>query len=295
MNKLFQKLANLDRDKLVRNSFLLPILLVVIISISHVTSWYDLGNPISWAMYLSIAIEVFALASVSAASIKINRGAVWFLFGLVTSIQIIGNVFFTYNDIDINSSFFKSWVELLQPLFQEWTSIDHKRLLALVQGGTLPIMSLTALHYYIKFGDKMQAKEDKIVDAIVEEAKQETTVAYENPGEKSEEKLEMTIPLHNKKLTREERLKELEKLISEYKEEVELKNDAPLPEPAIEEHEEPCDEDVTQEHTEDVQPIQNTTKTKDGKVQETFNFNEYLNDPKKTPKETMTSKINNQQ
>ena len=54
--------------------------------------WYDLGNPISWAIYLSIAIEIFALASVSAATIKMNRASIWFLFGLVTFIQIIPKV-----------------------------------------------------------------------------------------------------------------------------------------------------------------------------------------------------------
>ena len=42
----------------VRAMFLIPILLVAGISISHVVSWYDLTNPISWAIYLSIAIEV---------------------------------------------------------------------------------------------------------------------------------------------------------------------------------------------------------------------------------------------
>lgn len=151
--KFLTWLKGVKRETLVKNSFLLPIILVVIMSISHVVSWYDLGNPLSWAIYLSVAIEVFALASVSAASLNINRASVWFLFGLVTTIQIIGNVFFEFNDIDQNGALFKSWVELVDPFFQDWTLLDHKRLLAIVQGGSLPLMSLTALHYYIKFND----------------------------------------------------------------------------------------------------------------------------------------------
>ena len=43
-----------------RAMFLVPILLVAGISISHVVSWYNLANPISWAIYLSIAIEIGA-------------------------------------------------------------------------------------------------------------------------------------------------------------------------------------------------------------------------------------------
>ena len=147
------------RNTIIRNTFLLPILLVVIMSISHVVSWYDLGNPLSWAIYLSIAIEIFALASVSAATIKVNRASIWFLFGLVTFIQIVGNIFFEYREMDITDPSFLSWVELIQPFFVDWNVIDHRRLLAIVQGGTLPLMSLTALHYYMKFKDQEELEE----------------------------------------------------------------------------------------------------------------------------------------
>jgi hypothetical protein len=159
MNKLTNWFKD-NRNSVIRNSFLLPILLVVIMSISHVVSWYDLGNPFSWAIYLSVAIEVFALASVSAATIKINRASIWFLFGLVTFIQIIGNIFFEYRDINISDPAFLAWVEMIQPLFEDWTPVDHRRLLAAVQGGTLPLMSLTALHYYIKFTDLIKGNEE---------------------------------------------------------------------------------------------------------------------------------------
>ena len=148
------KWINSNKETLIRNSFLLPILLVVIMSISHVVSWYDLGNPISWAVYLSIAIEVFALASISAASIKTSKTAIWILFGIVTAVQIIGNIFYEFKDIDMNGEGFQSWIQLIDPFFIDWEPMDHRRLLAIIQGGTLPIMSLTALHFYIQFKEK---------------------------------------------------------------------------------------------------------------------------------------------
>lgn len=159
MNKLINWFKD-NRNSVIRNSFLLPILLVVIMSISHVVSWYDLGNPFSWAIYLSVAIEVFALASVSAATIKINRASIWFLFGLVTFIQIVGNIFFEYRDINVSDPAFMAWMEMIQPLFEDWNAVDHRRLLAAIQGGTLPLMSLTALHYYIKFTDLIKDNEE---------------------------------------------------------------------------------------------------------------------------------------
>jgi len=65
-----------------RAMFLLPILLVAAISISHVVSWYDMANPINWAIYLSIAIEVAAITALVAATNKI-KGGIWFMFGWV--------------------------------------------------------------------------------------------------------------------------------------------------------------------------------------------------------------------
>ena len=53
--------------------FLLPILLVAAISISHVVSWYDMANPINWAIYLSIAIEVAAITALVAADKQNKR------------------------------------------------------------------------------------------------------------------------------------------------------------------------------------------------------------------------------
>ena len=89
-------------------------------------------------------------------SIKMNKGSIWFLFILVTLIQLIGNVFYEYKEISLNESGFLSWVELISPWFEDWELLDHRRLLALIQGGTLPIMSLTSLHFYIQFNDNLK-------------------------------------------------------------------------------------------------------------------------------------------
>jgi hypothetical protein len=184
-----------NKNLIIQNSFLLPILLVVIMSISHVVSWYDLGNPISWAIYLSIAIEIFALASVSAATIKMNRASIWFLFGLVTCIQIIGNIFFEYKDINVNGQDFLSWVELIKPFFEDWDNTDHRRLLAIIQGGTLPMMSLTALHYYIKFTDQILESNSKDPDDTEEDLAQVDTPTDIEPEDYSndEDKIEKNI------------------------------------------------------------------------------------------------------
>ena len=147
-----------------RAMFLVPILLVAGISISHVVTWYDIANPLSWAIYLSIAIEVGAMTALVAATNKI-KGGVWFMFGLITLIQMIGNIFFSFNEIDSNGDLFKSWVELTGPMWEMFGSdptdvISMKRWLAFLEGGLLPIISLTSLHFFVKYEKVNPPKED---------------------------------------------------------------------------------------------------------------------------------------
>lgn len=145
-----------NKKGIIRGMFLVPIVLVMIISISHVVSWYSLSNPISWAIYLSVAIEIAAMSSIAAASVKV-KGGVWLVFIIVTLIQFIGNIFFCFNETDVLSKEFKSWVELTSPIFEGLGSditniVSQKRWLALLEGGLLPVISLASLHFFIKGG-----------------------------------------------------------------------------------------------------------------------------------------------
>jgi len=136
-------------------SFLVPILTVAVVSISHVTKWYGLSNPVSWAIYLSVGIEIAALSSLGAISAKMGK-KVYFPFAIVTLIQFIGNIFFAYQYIDVNGQTFKDWVDLVDPIVsylgvESGDPIGHKRFLALFSGGMLPLISLSFLHMLVKF------------------------------------------------------------------------------------------------------------------------------------------------
>ncbi len=156
-----------------RTMFLVPIILVAIISISHVVSWYDIANPINWAIYLSIAIEIGAMTALVAATNKI-KGGVWFMFGLITFIQMIGNIYFSFKEIDVNGELFKSWVELTSPVWEMLGSdmsdmTSAKRWLAFLEGGLLPVISLTSLHFFTKYdAGKVENNKEIIVEKIVE-------------------------------------------------------------------------------------------------------------------------------
>jgi hypothetical protein len=153
-------------------AFLIPIITVAVVSISHVTQWYGISNPFTWAIYLSVGIEIAALSALAAISANMGK-KIYFPFGIVTLIQFIGNIFFAYSFIDVTASSFKSWVELVSPLLEitgvEPTDfIGHKRFLAFFSGGMLPLISLSFLHMLVKFSE-----EERQVEVIVDDKKEE--------------------------------------------------------------------------------------------------------------------------
>jgi len=147
-------------------AFLVPIMTVAVVSISHVTKWYGLSNPVSWAIYLSVGVEIAALSALAAISAQMGK-KVYFPFGVVTLIQFIGNIFFAYQYIDINSQSFKDWVDLVDPLIsflgvESGDPLGHKRFLALFAGGMLPLISLSFLHMLVKFEEEEKKKTTEV-------------------------------------------------------------------------------------------------------------------------------------
>jgi hypothetical protein len=144
----------------------------------------------SWAIYLSVGIEIAALSALAAISAKMGS-KVYFPFGVVTIIQFIGNIFFAYQYIDVQSQTFKDWVDLVDPVvvyfgIESGDSIGHKRILSLLSGGMLPIISLSFLHMLVKFEEENKTEDDKIKQP-------ETKV-----DSKSSKKTKKKVPKENK-------------------------------------------------------------------------------------------------
>ena len=160
---------NKNYKTLIVSAFLIPIITVALVSISHVTEWYGISNPLTWSIYLSVGIEIAALSALAAISANMGK-KVYFPFLIVTLIQFIGNIYFAYSHISIDGESFKMWVELVSPLLEllgiEPTDlIAHKRFLSLFAGGMLPIISLSFLHMLVKFTEEDKSNDKKeIID-----------------------------------------------------------------------------------------------------------------------------------
>lgn len=144
---------------IIRISYIIPILVAAGISIFHVISWYGITNPMSWAIYLSIGIEIAALSALAGMTAKMNKW-VYVPFFIVTFIQLLGNIFASYSYIDVTGDGFKAWVELFNPMFESFGWVQngdvmmHKRILGILGGVFIPLISLSFLHLLISFNDK---------------------------------------------------------------------------------------------------------------------------------------------
>jgi hypothetical protein len=187
-----------------------------VVSISHVTQWYGISNPFTWAIYLSVGIEIAALSALAAISANMGK-KIYFPFGIVTLIQFIGNIFFAYSFIDVTASSFKSWVELVSPLLEitgvEPTDfIGHKRFLAFFSGGMLPLISLSFLHMLVKFSEG-ERQVELVVDDKKEKEEPTKVDASDLIGEISRVRLsEEDLTLLEERLLRTKPKEEYEKL-----------------------------------------------------------------------------------
>jgi hypothetical protein len=216
-------------------AFVIPILLVAFVSISHVTSFYGLSNPFTWAIYLSVGIEIAALSALAAVSVNMGR-FVYFPFIIVTFIQMLGNIFFSFTYIDETSQTFQDWIAMVGGLFEnmgiETTDLNsHKTVLAFLTGGLLPVISLTFAHMLVKFTEKNKEVEVETIPVreeikiVFDETKKTEEPKKWEPSEEQlsqlEEILKNNYPVkseneHKPYQPSEEDLRKIEKVLNGY-------------------------------------------------------------------------------
>lgn len=160
----------MNKDKIVNGfiigTFVSLYLLVSIISTIHVIDFFELSNPRWMAITLAIGFEIGAAASLASLIVmkKMNKTLVWALFITITAMQINGNLYYAF----INMQDYNNWVELFNLL--EWEPLAQKRLLAAVSGAILPLVALgfiKSLVDYIKPEDEMLEMPDEQLEEVV--------------------------------------------------------------------------------------------------------------------------------
>lgn len=142
------------------STFVALYILTSAISTIHVIDFFELSNPRWMAITLAIGFEIGAAASLASLIImdKINKTLVWSLFIAITLMQINGNLYYAF----INMQEYSSWVELFNLL--EWEDLEQKRLLAAVSGAILPLIALGFIKSLI---DYIKPHEDELISKDV--------------------------------------------------------------------------------------------------------------------------------
>jgi hypothetical protein len=157
----------MKKNKLVNGfiigTFVMLYILVSLISTIHVIDFFELSNPRGMAIALAIAFEVGAAASLASLITldKMNKTLVWALFIAITAMQMQGNMYYAFQNLED----YQSWIELFnlveeEPLFQ-------KRILSLVSGAILPLIALGFIKSLVDY-----IKPDAEVKVIEEPGKQ---------------------------------------------------------------------------------------------------------------------------
>ena len=148
------------------STFVSLYLVVSIISTIHVIDFFRLSNPNWLAVSLAIAFEIGAAASLASliALDKMNKTLIWFLFILLTAMQMMGNTYYAFTNLEN----YQSWIELFGLVDEE--PIYQKRILSIISGAILP---LVALGFIKSLVDYVRPAEETPTD-VVEDAPQES-------------------------------------------------------------------------------------------------------------------------
>lgn len=146
------KLKQNDFRKIVVATFLAVPALSSLISTIHIVEFFGLGNRVWMAIILALAFEIGSIASLMTLAVldKINKFAVWFIFFVLLMMQMLGNVYYTYDFISLamtsNPTWIQSFVDLVEMMtMQKLEPRTTKFILSLLIGLPIPIISLAFL------------------------------------------------------------------------------------------------------------------------------------------------------
>lgn len=132
-------------------SFLLPPIIISVISMMHLWEFFIIANNNWMAFLIAISFELIAISSLVALMVldRIEKGALWTLFFLVALYQIIGNVYASY--INIPDSLVSGFINMFW--LKSWSIQATKQLIAIIQGAALPILSLSLIKLAVDYFD----------------------------------------------------------------------------------------------------------------------------------------------
>lgn len=160
-----------DKTKLLRNLIIGTFITVPIfssaISTVHLIELFSLGNTNWISILLALTFEIGSIASFLVLTIldKIKKSMVWFIFSVLSFMQIIGNIYYSFdyinNHLKLNPQYLDSFTELFS-LFLGNDISTIKVFLACLIAVPIPLISLSFLKSlidYVKDDEKIEPEQ----------------------------------------------------------------------------------------------------------------------------------------
>lgn len=160
--------------KIVIGTFLSVPAISSIISTIHLIDLFNLGNPTWLSILLAVTFELGSIASLLAISVidRIKTGAIWFIFFILSALQIIGNVYYSYSftseQLLANQTFLTNFMDLFSFITGDDIR-DVKIFLASIIGIPIPLIALFFLKSnidYLKPSKKIETGEGNNISTI---------------------------------------------------------------------------------------------------------------------------------
>ncbi len=143
-----------------------PVLSSIISSI-HLVDFFNLGNEPWISVILAIAFELGSIASFLALGLlkNVNKAMLWSIFIILVFMQIVGNVYYSFNFINqqllIDVNWIKSAIEFLGSfgIYLE----ESKLILSMLIGLPIPLISLFFLKSTSDYLNHIQDEDDSNV------------------------------------------------------------------------------------------------------------------------------------
>lgn len=183
-------ISNLDHNQKINKNKAKTLITILFISVPilsslvstyHLIFFFLIGHNIVVSILLALTFEIGSIASFLAIVLlkKINRSLVWTVFFAITTVQIIGNIYYVFNYIHHRVIENSEWMLTITQIF-EWFGfgiLDGQMIISIASGGILPLISLFLLKStadYLEQGsfndsEKIETeKEIQIIEKIVE-------------------------------------------------------------------------------------------------------------------------------
>jgi hypothetical protein len=140
-------------------------LITSVVSTIHVVSFFELSNYYILSLILALAFELGALSALAGLVVmdRINKSVIWFIFILLTAFQMVGNTYFSYDTTTTKmiteTGLIKNFSELFGFVNENADDVIFiKRMIAIITGGVLPVISLSFLHLLMSYVSKTELK-----------------------------------------------------------------------------------------------------------------------------------------